>query len=194
MNPIVCLITDRRRAGGEDRLVARVAAAARQGVDLVQVRERDLDGGPLFALVERCLEAVRSTRTRIVVNDRLDVALAAFAHGVHLRGDSMPAERLRVVTPPGFLTGRSVHAVDEARRVTAAGGLDYIVFGPVFPTPSKPGHPGVGVRALAEVVRATPVPVLAIGGITPDTMTHALAAGAAGVAGIGLFDTLSTVP
>jgi thiamine-phosphate pyrophosphorylase len=194
VSPIVCLITDRRRAGGEARLIARVADAARGGVNLIQIRERDLDGGPLLTLVERCLEAVRSTRTRIVVNDRLDVALAAVAHGVHLRGDSMPAARVRAVTPPGFLVGRSVHGVDEARQATAAGGLDYLVFGPVFPTASKPGHPGVGVQALTTVVRATPVPVLAIGGITPDTMTQVLDAGAAGVAGIGLFDTFSTVP
>jgi thiamine-phosphate pyrophosphorylase len=170
-----------------------VAAAARAGIDLVQIRERDMDGGPLLALVGRCLEAVRATRTRILVNDRLDVALAAGAHGVHLRGDSMPAERVRVTAPPGFLVGRSVHAADEAARVTAAGALDYLIFGPVFPTSSKPGHPGVGLQALQDVVRATPVPVLAVGGITTAAIERIQDAGAAGVAAIGLFDTLRTL-
>lgn len=188
MSPVVCLITDRRRAGGEDALLERVAAAARAGVHLVQVRERDLDGGPLLRLVERCLEAVRGTAARVVVNDRLDVALAAGAHGVHLRGDSMPASRARQMAPPGFLVGRSVHALDEAVGVTVEGGLDYLVFGPVFPTASKPGHPGTGVEALARVAGATPLPVLAIGGVTGERAEAVMGAGAAGYAALGLFD------
>src|SRR5688572_7868800 len=93
VRPVACMITDRSRlgAGWEDALVARVAAAARDGVDLVQVRERDLDARVLTRVVERCVAAVARTRTRVLVNDRVDVALAAGAHGVHLRGDSMPA-------------------------------------------------------------------------------------------------------
>ena len=189
MSPLVCLITDRRRAGGEDALVRRVAAAGRAGVHLVQVRERDLDGGPLLRLVARCLDAVRSTKTRVVVNDRLDVALAAGAHGVHLRGDSMPAFRARAIAPPGFLIGRSIHSATEIDSSTSDG-VDYLIFGPVWPTPSKPGHPGAGGQALTGVAQATVLPVLAVGGITPETARAAIDAGASGYAAISLFDTL----
>jgi thiamine-phosphate pyrophosphorylase len=183
------MITDRRRYGPhwEDALVDRVAAAARAGVHLIQVRERDLDGGPLTRLVARCVDAVRGTRARILVNDRVDVALAAGAHGVHLPGEGLPAARARMVAPRALVLGRSVHAVDEARHVSDAGGTDYFVFGSVFETSSKPGLAPAGVRALAEVVAATPRPVLAVGGVTLDRMGLLRAAGAAGFAAIGLF-------
>jgi thiamine-phosphate pyrophosphorylase len=156
-------------------------------VHVVQVRERDLDGGPLVRLVARCVAAVESTRTRILVNDRLDVALAAGAHGVHLRGDSLPAARVRQVVAPGFLVGRSVHSVAEAAAAGGQGGLDYLIFGTVFASASKPGSEGRGAAALADVVAATALPVLAIGGLTALTAPGAARAGAAGVAAIGLF-------
>jgi thiamine-phosphate diphosphorylase len=183
------MITDRRRLGpdGDDLLVRRVAAAARAGVHLVQVRERDLDGGPLQRLVARCVAAVAGTRTRILVNDRLDVALAAGAHGVHLRSDSMPPARARAMAPAGFLIGRSVHGVSEVAAATSGNGADYLIFGTVFATPSKPGQPAAGVEALAIVVKATPVPVLAVGGVTKETAARVAQAGAAGIAAIGLF-------
>ncbi len=188
MTPVVCLITDRRR-GGEDVTVERVRRAAAAGVHLVQVRERDLDGGPLTSLVRRCVDAVRGTRTRVLVNDRVDVALAAGAHGVHLRADSMPAARVRALCPPGFLVGRSVHARDEAIAAAAAGGLDYLLFGTVFATTSKPGRAPVGLAALAEVASAVTIPVLAVGGVTPDRVDEVVVAGAAGFAAIGMFVT-----
>jgi len=188
VRPVVCMITDRRRFGSaEDALVRRVAAAAAAGVDLVQIRERDLEGGALSRLVVRCLEATTGTRTRVLVNDRLDVALGAGAHGVHLRGDSMPADRARTLVPPGFLIGRSVHSVDEARRVTERAGLDYLLLGAVFATASKPGSLAVGVRMLADVVTATTVPVLAVGGVTVGTVSRLADAGCAGFAAIGFF-------
>src|SRR5262245_20272498 len=133
------MITDRHRFAGDEDLVQRVAAAAQAGVDLVQVRERDMEARDLSRLVERCVAAVRGTRTRILVNDRLDVACAAGAHGVHLRGDSMPASRARALAPIGFLIGRSVHSVAEAVTACEGGGLDYLLFGAVFNTASKPG-------------------------------------------------------
>src|SRR5262245_59736922 len=159
------MISDRQRFGdrGEDALVAAVGAAAAAGVDLVQIRERDLDGRALTSLVMRCLDATRRTRTRVLVNDRLDVALAAGAHGVHLRGDSMPASRLRAVVPAGFIIGRSVHDSGEAARVSSEGGLDYLMFGAVFSTASKPGVAPAGMRALTEVVESTTLPILAVG-------------------------------
>lgn len=188
MRPVVCMITDRHRLGGdEDRLVRRVAEAAAAGVDLVQVRERDLEARELSRLVARCLDATRGTRTRVLVNDRFDVALATGAHGVHLRSDSISAARARSLAPIGFLIGRSVHSVDEAVRVSAEGGVDYLLFGTVFATASKPGQPPAGVRLLADVAAATSVPVLAVGGVTADTVTQLAGAGAAGFAAIGWF-------
>jgi thiamine-phosphate diphosphorylase len=189
VTPVVCMITDRRRFGddSESMVVQRVAIAADAGVHLVQVRERDLEARPLVALVSRCVDAVRGSRTRILVNDRLDVALAAGAHGVHLRGDSMPAPRARSLSPAGFLIGRSVHSLDEARTVAAAGDVDYLLFGAVFSTASKPGQAPAGVHALAAVAAAVAVPVLAVGGVTDATGQELAGSGSAGFAAIGLF-------
>jgi thiamine-phosphate diphosphorylase len=188
VKPVVCVITDRRRlAGAEDALVQRVAAAAAAGVDLVQIRERDMEARDLSRLVARCVGAVGKTRTRILVNDRLDVALTAGAHGVHLRGDSMPASRARSLAPIGFLIGRSVHAGAEAVAAAADGGLDYLLFGTVFATASKPGYEPAGVAALADVAAAVNLPVLAVGGVSPETVTQLAGTGCAGFAAIGWF-------
>ena len=183
----MCLVTDRQRVGGADGVVAQAAWAARAGVHLLHVRERDLEGRALTDLVARCVAAVRGTRLRILVNDRLDVALASGAHGVHLRATSMPAARVRAVTPPGFLIGRSVHGRDEAVAAEGAGGLDYLLFGTVFASASKPGRAPAGVSALADVTAAVRVPVLAVGGVTPDNLQEVAASGASGFAAIGLF-------
>jgi thiamine-phosphate diphosphorylase len=183
------MITDRRRYGVAWRpaLVARVRAAARAGVQLVQVRERDLDGGPLLTLVRECLAAVQGTATRVVVNDRLDVALAAEAHGVHLPGEAVPAHKVRSLAPRPFLVGRSVHTVQEAERVCTGGDLDYLVFGSVFETTSKRDRAPAGLAALAAVAGAVPLPVLAVGGITVERVEEVCRAGAAGAAAIALF-------
>jgi thiamine-phosphate diphosphorylase len=187
MQPIVCMITDRRRLGGDDALVQRVAAAAAAGVNLVQVRERDMDVRDLSRLVARCVTAVAPTRTRILVNDRLDVALAAGAHGVHLRSDSVPASRARSLAPIGFLIGRSVHSVAEAVVACDGGGADYLLFGAIFATASKPGYTPAGVEALARVAAAVTVPVLGVGGITAETAPQLAGTGCAGFAAIGWF-------
>lgn len=188
MQPLLYMVTDRRRLGADavDRLVPRVLAAARAGIHFVQIRESDLEGGPLTEVVERCVRAVASTTTRIIVNDRLDVALAAGAHGVHLRADSMPAARVRAIVPGGFLIGRSIHSPAEAAAASRAD-VDYLIFGTVFQTSSKPDQEAAGARALADAVAATTVPVLAIGGVTRETAGLVARSGAAGVAAIGLF-------
>ena len=191
MTPVICLVTERQRVGGADGLVERVTWAARAGVHLVQVRERDLEGRALTELVARCVAAVRGTRARIVVNDRVDVAVAAGAHGVHLRADSMAAVRVRTMAPPGFLVGRSVHAHDEALQADASGGLDYLLFGTVFASSSKPGRAPAGTSALAAIAAAVRVPVLAVGGVTPDNLHEVAAAGASGFAAIGMFAAAS---
>jgi thiamine-phosphate pyrophosphorylase len=168
-------------------LVECVGAAAQAGVDLIQVRERDLDGGALTRLVYRCVEAVARTHARVLVNDRVDVALAAGAHGVHLPGHGVPAARVRPNVPHGFLIGRSVHHASEAARVAEEGGLDYLVFGTVFATASKAGIAAAGVKGLAAAAEAVPLPVLAIGGVTLDRAPEVARSGAAGAAAIAMF-------
>jgi len=189
MRPVICMITDGRLTAARDRdaLVERVASAARAGVDLIQIREHAIDDRALAAVVSDCARAVRETRARVLVNDRLDVALAAGAHGVHLRSDSVPAPRVRAIVPPGFLLGRSVHDISQTEAAARAGGLDYLVFGTTFATASKPGHAPAGIAALRDVVEASTLPVLAVGGILVNRLAPVAATGAAGFAAIGLF-------
>jgi thiamine-phosphate pyrophosphorylase len=190
----LCLVTDRRRLGEAldeaarlDALIELVAAAARAGVDLVQIRERDLPARSLLALVRRAVDAVQGTGARVVVNDRVDVAVAAGAAGVHLRGDSPPAPRVRALLPPGALLGRSVHSEREAREAVSAGGLDYLVVGTLFATPSKAAStPRLGLEVLARIVGTVRLPVLGIGGISLLT-APAVAETGAGIAAVGLF-------
>ncbi|MBI4887122.1 MAG: thiamine phosphate synthase [Acidobacteria bacterium] len=193
MRPVICMITTAGAPGeeGDGTLVSRIAAAARAGVHLVQIRRPGLEGRTLAGLVREAVRAVAGTRTRVLVNERVDVALASGAHGVHLRADGVPAARVRAAAPPGFLIGRSVHAPDEAERVARQGGLDYLTFGTVFSTPSKAGGAAAGVEALASACLRVPLPVLAIGGMTPDRLGEVGRAGAAGFAAIALFATCS---
>lgn len=192
--PILCAVTD-RRALGHRPLIGWIRDAALSGVDLIQLREPDLGAAELLALARAAVDAARGTSARVVVNDRLDVALAARAAGVHLRGDSIPAARVRGVVPDGFIIGRSVHAAEEALAVEAQGGCDYLVFGTVFPSASKPrGHQAAGLAVLGSVCAAVRVPVLAIGGVSIARAAEAATAGAAGVAGIGLFLSPTDLP
>lgn len=191
---LLCLVTDRLRlSDGDDgrsteAVVEQVAEATRAGVDLVQVREPDLDGRRLYDLTVACVRAARGSSTRIIVNDRLDVALAAGADGVHLRSGSGPAARLRQTVPDGGLVGRSVHRAAEAAAAEAAGGLDYLVVGTIFPSRSKPtGETMIGIAGLAHAVEGVRLPVLAIGGISLSSIPQIVKAGARGLAAIGLF-------
>jgi thiamine-phosphate diphosphorylase len=159
-------------------------------VTLVQVREYEIDDQRLLTLVSRIVSAAKPGGASIVVNDRVDIAIAAGAAGVHLRGDSPSAAAVRLIVPPGFLIGRSVHSVEEAVQAEAAG-VDYVIAGTIFPTASKgPGAPVAGIDGLSEVCGAVRVPVLAIGGITTDKVGDIAAAGAAGAAAIDLFARL----
>ena len=187
MRPVICMITDGSlvAGGSADEFLARVTVAARAGVHLIQVREHATDDRTLLHVVRQCLDVVRGTRARVIVNDRLDVALASRAHGVHLKGKSIPTARARTIAPAGFLIGRSVHDADEA--VTAGESADYVIFGTVFETLSKPGRPAAGCSALGAAARATTVPVLAVGGVNVDNAADVARAGASGVAAIGLF-------
>jgi thiamine-phosphate diphosphorylase len=169
-----------------EALLTLIRHAAEAGIDLVQIRERQLEARQLAAIVSAAVAAVSGTGTRIVVNDRLDVALASGAHGVHLRADSMASEDARSISPPGFLVGRSVRGTDEARSASSA--ADYLIAGTVFATASKPGLERLlGVAGLAEISRASSVPVLAIGGISLQNAGVVADAGASGAAAISLF-------
>ena len=190
---MICLVTDCRRvSAGPDataRLVELVASAARAGVDLIQVRERDLDTRSLLALVRQCLDAAQGTGARVLVNDRADVALAAGAQGVHLRSDSISAAKVRTLLPDGAIVGRSIHSAEEAEAAAREGATDYLIFGTLFETASKSPYPRLAtLDELTEVCRAAAgLPVLAIGGMNIDRAALVRRAGAAGVAGIGLF-------
>ena len=190
--PLLSLVTglgrlDATRQDVVATLFEQVRAAAAASVDLIQVREPDLPDQVLLEVVTRCVGLARGSKTVILVNDRLDIALAAGAAGVHLQARSVPAPVARRHVPAGFLLGRSVHDVAEAVRVVEGGGLDYLVMGTVFSSRFKPGVSPCGVKVLGAVVRAVDLPVLAIGGVTVDNSVDVFCAGAAGVAAIGLF-------
>ena len=190
-SPAICLVTDRRRLAPDARTErAELAALERflddavsAGVDVIQLRERDLDGCVLTELATHIVARARGSAVRVLVNDRADVALAARAHGVHLRGDGPPARRLRALSP-SWIIGRSVHAADRAPEDDDA---SYLLFGPVYETASKPGTRPAGLPALAGVAASSPAPVLAIGGINVARAAECRRHGAQGVAGIGIF-------
>jgi len=216
---LLCYVTDRRSLVAPcpndalKILQQRIAAAAAAGVDWIQIREKDLSGREWGSLTRETVRIVSSflpgaaakapvssktsaagehVSTRILVNDRLDVALAAQAGGMHLGGTSLPpAEARRLVKAlrreEDFLIGVSCHSL-EAAKGAERGGADYLFFGPVFATPSKTHYgPAQGLKRLAEVCCAVAPPVLAIGGITLEKAADCLSAGASGIAAIRLF-------
>jgi thiamine-phosphate diphosphorylase len=190
---MICLVTDRRRlsAGADavDRVVELAGAAARACIDVFHIRERDLDARALTSLVARCRAAVEGARTKILVNDRVDVAIAGGAHGVHLRADSFSAAAARSLLGGHAVVGQSVHSVADAAAVSRTGGVDYLIFGTMHDTRSKAvGHPIAALDDLRDACHAAAgLPVLAIGGMTVGRATEVARAGAAGVAGISLF-------
>ncbi|HKR21455.1 MAG TPA: thiamine phosphate synthase [Pyrinomonadaceae bacterium] len=165
-----------------------VEAAVAAKVSLVQIREKALSARVLFALAERAAESTRGSETRLLVNDRFDVARAAGADGVHLTSHSLPVEVVRPLCGEDFVIGVSTHSLEEA-RTAAERGADFVVFGPVFETESKRifGEPQ-GLDKLREVTSAlSGFPIVAIGGIDRSNMAECYRAGAAGIAAIRLF-------
>ena len=175
------VVTDRQQTAGR-ALEEVVVAAARGGAGAIQLREKDLSARDLYALGARIQAVLSPYGVPLLINDRLDVALALDAAGVHLAGHSLPTAAARRVLGAGKLLGVSTHSVEEARHA-AADGADFIVFGPVFTTPSKVAYgPPQGLQHLTTVVRQVRIPVLAIGGIDHTNLPQVLQAGAYGVA------------
>lgn len=175
--PCIMLVTDRHRC--ERRLEDVVAAAVEGGVNVVQVREKDLPGGELYDLVARLISVVRN-RALVMVNERLDVALAARADGVQLGAEALPTEAARSLAP-GLLLGRSVHDVACAAGAAAAG-ADLLVAGTIFASHSHSGIPPAGPTLLRKIATTTTLPLVGIGGITAANATQVIGAGASGVA------------
>jgi thiamine-phosphate pyrophosphorylase len=174
------LVTD--RAVARRPLAEVVAQCLDAGLRAVQLREKDLGVRDLLGLAASLREVTRRHGACLLVNDRADVALVVDADGVQRTHLSLPVAALRRIGPPSFLIGASAHSEGEARQA-AAEGADFIVFGPVYDTPSKRqyGRPQ-GLHALGQVAAAVGRPVIAIGGITPERVPEVRAAGAAGVA------------
>jgi thiamine-phosphate pyrophosphorylase len=194
-------------------LVQKIAAIAAAGVDWIQIREKDLSARELAKLTRDALHQRNENSrtagcpTRILINDRLDTALSERADGVHLGEQSLPAAEVKLLiesrlqvaqallpvpmpvtpTPTDFLLGVSCHSAEDVKSAAQAG-ANYVFFGPIFATPSKIlfGAPQ-GLGQLAEVCRSVSIPVFAIGGITVENAASCLAAGAAGIAAIRLF-------
>ena len=185
-------------------MLQKIEAAAAAGIDSIQIREKDLSGKDCAELTREALQraakaaAGKEKPPRIIVNDRLDVALSERSGGVHLGETSLPAQDTKrlVSTRNGgedFLIGVSCHSLDAA-RLAAEGGADYLFFGPIFATPSKSvyGAPQ-GLERLAEICRAVSIPVFAIGGITLENASSCFAAGASGIAAIRLFQDAQNI-
>lgn len=174
------LVTDRHVATGG--ISEAVGSALRGGVDLVQLREKDLPTDRLYELAGALLRRTREHGARLLINDRVDVALATGADGVHLPGDSFKIEDARALLGPHKIIGVSTHSVEQAQRAATAG-ADFVVFGPIFDTPSKrPFGAPLGLERLRQVVRAVEIPVIAIGGIESSNAASITATGCAGVA------------
>jgi thiamine-phosphate pyrophosphorylase len=191
---LLCLVTDRRRlartlgrppADARALLVAQLEGAVRGGIDVVQIREPDLEARELAALMRDALHVAHGSGVRVMVNDRLDVALAAGADGIHLRENSFSVVAVRGISA-ALTIGRSVHSAESAARSL---GADYLIAGTVFPTESKTtSNAPLGMAGLEAIVRAASgTPVLAIGGVTAERLRLIVRSGAAGVAAIGAF-------
>lgn len=178
------LITDRRQASGGD-LIAAVHSALRGGVRAVQLREKDLSARDLLALARELRRLTREFGAKLLINDRIDVALAVEADGVHLGGTALPPTEARALLGPERLIGVSTHHpadIDQAAQT----GADFVTFGPIYPTPSKAAYGApVGLTALRAACSGSPLPIFALGGVTAERVSAILAAGCSRASCIG---------
>ncbi len=166
------------RALAKDDLEKKIEAACETGVKLIQLREKELTAKSLFFLAQSLRAITAHYGAMLIVNSRLDIALATNADGLHLPEDALPVQTVRRFF--SRLVGRSVHSVEGAKEAEQSG-ADYLLFGHIFETPSK-SVPPRGLNALEEVCKAVSIPVYAVGGITPERVSACLNAGAFGVA------------
>lgn len=169
-------------------ILLQVSTAVAAGIQLIQIREKNLTARVLFELTASVVAISRGSATRVLVNDRADVAAGAGAHGVHLATQSLAPALIRKAFGANFLIGASTHSLDEAREARKEG-ANFAVFGPIFPTPSKGKYgPPVGTEQLEVAARElAPFPLFALGGISTGNANECLRAGASGIAGISLF-------
>jgi thiamine-phosphate pyrophosphorylase len=189
---ILAAITDRKSLDCE--LLAFVERALTAGLDWIQIREKDLSAQALFELCRRATELPNPRGTKLLVNGRVDVALAAALDGVHLPSDAPAPSAFRRCVASGLQIGVSCHSVEEL-QIAERAGADYAFYAPVFESVSKPGYgPALRLEALARACAAVKIPVLALGGISMENAHQCMAAGAAGVAGISLFQRATDLP
>ena len=172
--------------GREPALKQKVRAAFSARVDYVQVREKDLPARRLALLVEELVASPQKQNSRLLVNERWDVAAYCGADGIHLPADSVPLAMLRSLAGKAMVLGVSCHCGQDVAQAVRDG-TSYVLLGPIFETPSKPGAKPLGLAALRDVCRRYPVPIYALGGVTAANAEECIQAGAAGVAGIRLF-------
>jgi thiamine-phosphate pyrophosphorylase len=159
------------------------ASAASVGVEMIQIRAKELTARELGDLVRTVLRV--ALRSQVLVNTRTDIALACGAHGVHLPAGSMSPQTIRRIAPAGFLIGVSCHTIAELRAAESEG-ADFAVYGPVFPSVTKSLAP-IGIEAFREAAASVGLPIYALGGVTAENARQCVEAGAVGVAGISLF-------
>jgi thiamine-phosphate pyrophosphorylase len=202
-HPSIYLITDRQAfrpksepASERELCHAQLAAlqlAAQAGCQFIQIREKDFATRELSEFTRTVISIVRPYGTKILINDRLDIALATGADGVHLRANSLPVAEVRRCVAADFLVAASTHSLAEA-QTAASEGADFIVCGPVYDTPSKRAYGApLGITSFAEICRTINIPVFALGGIKLENFHTTLASGAAGIAAIGLFTNPDTI-
>jgi thiamine-phosphate pyrophosphorylase len=184
-NPIdfsLYLITDRHQLSPEHTLLSAVESALQGGVRTIQLREKDLSDAELLPLAHDLRDLTHAYDARLLINDRIEVALTVKADGVHLGGHSLPTDVVRERIGPELLIGVSTHDKDEIQQAAELG-ADFVTFGPVYATPSKRSFgPPQGLQALAEACKDANLPVFALGGVTPERAADTLQAGAAGIA------------
>ncbi|MFN6202230.1 MAG: thiamine phosphate synthase [Acidobacteriota bacterium] len=187
-------------AAGRDSQLEVIERASRAGCQLIQIREKDLGARELTDFTRAAIAVARPGGARVLVNDRLDVALASQADGVHLRQTSLTAAATRqgalMAGRPDLLIGVSTHSLAEAQKAEREG-ADFIVCGPVYPTRSGradgPSKQPIGLENLVRICATIRIPVIALGGLNADNFEVALEAGAAGIAGIAIFKNLTTI-
>ncbi|HXH69628.1 MAG TPA: thiamine phosphate synthase [Pyrinomonadaceae bacterium] len=194
--PLIYLITDGEMTAQnfsrrKSQTLELIKVAVQSNISLIQIREREISARLVFEFASEAAKITRNTKTKLLVNDRADIALAANADGVHLTSRSLSAATIRRAFPENFIIGVSVHTVEEAENAKKQA-ADFVIFSPIFSTPDK-GEPQ-GIENLREVCeKLKPFPVIALGGIDADNFSEVLDAGASGFAAIRFLNDAENI-